>query len=249
MTKLHEILAVEGTKEKAANKLIKESLHTMGKESLFKGQVRKLEMFSDADQLSENVDHQELTTTVDENLDYLTKPISDWLDVVLTKETGNQSAKTDLVIDGKTLLTNVPATFLLGLEKKIIGIRSIYEAIPTLEPGVKWVEDIQNREGVFVSAHDSIQMKTRKEPEYKVVYEATEHHPAQVAQVERTVDIGRYITTLQSGKMTPLEKANRLSRIDKLLAAVKSARMKANNIEVGKVDACSVLLDYINKGS
>ena len=70
-TKLHEILAVETSKEKAANKLIKESLHTLGKESLFSGQVRRLEMFRKEDENSETTEYQELTSTVDENIDYL----------------------------------------------------------------------------------------------------------------------------------------------------------------------------------
>lgn len=247
-TKLYEVLAVESTKEKVANKLLKESLHTMNKETLFKGGTRKLEMFRDEDKNSETVEHQELTTTVDENLDYLVNPLSDWLNVVLTKDIGNQIAKADLVVEGKVLLSDVPATFLLGLESKLNKFREVYEAIPTLAPGTKWIEDTQDRPGVFIAANDAVQMKTRKDPEFRVVYEATDKHPADVRQVERVLDIGRFVATLRSGMMTPLEKANRLKRLDQLLAAVKVARMQANSVEVVTTQECRNILTFINKG-
>ena len=245
MTKLHEILAVEGSLETAAKKLIKESLHTLDKESLFKGQVRKLMMFREEDKASEITDHQELTTTVDENLDYLVKPLGKWLDAVATKDATNQKAISDLVVEGKTIAHGVPATFLLGLEKKLNSLREVYEKIPTLEPGINWLPDVQNRPGIFKAEHDIVQMKARKDPEFRIVAEATTEHPAQVAQIERTVDVGRYVTTNYSGKMTPLEKAKRLERLDTFLNAT---RMKANNIDIVKFNIGEAVLDFINKG-
>lgn len=250
MTKLHEILAVESSLEKAANKLIKESEHTFGKESLFNGQVRKLQMFRDEDKKSEAIEYQELTTTVDENINYLVKPISNWFDVTLKKDKTNQKTKADIIVDKNgveiTLAKDVPATFLLGLESKLTKLRTLYEKIPTLIPGIKWERDEQNREGVYRAEHNDIQMKTRKEPEYRVVYEATENHPAQIKEVNRTQDVGRYITTMYSGRMTPLEKAERLTKIDKLLQAVKQARMRANNIDVENANIGKEIFDYIN---
>lgn len=248
MTKLHEVLAVESTKEKVANKLIKESLHTLDKESLFSGAHRKLEMFAAEDKNAETEEFQELTSTVDENLDYLVDPIAEWLDVVLAKDLTNQTASNSLEIDGQVLATDVPATFLLGLETKLSKIREVYEKIPTLAPGVKWVADVQNRPGVYVTEHSSIQLKTEKNPEFRVVYEATKEHPAQIKEVNRTQNTGRYITTLYSGKMTPLEKANRLNRIDKLLSVVKMARMRANNVDIVTKNIGKKIMDYINKG-
>lgn len=248
MSKLHEILAVEGSLEKAAHKLMKESLHTLDKESLFKGQVRKLEMFREEDKNSEITDYQELTTTVDENLDYLVKPLSKWLDAIYTKDSGNQLATSDLYVEGRFIAPNVPATFLLGLEKKLSEIRRVYEKIPTLEPGINWIPDEQNRPGIFKAEHSTVQMKSRKDPEFRTVAEATDRHPAQVVQVERTVDVGRYVTQLYSGKMTPLEKAERLERIDTLLNATKQARMKANSVEITNESIGEEIFNFINKG-
>lgn len=247
MSKLHELLAVESALEKAAMKLVKESVHTLEKETLFSGQSRRLEMFRVEDKNSETTEHQELTTTVDENLGYLEKPLAKWFDAVLQKEQTNQVAKASVVLeDGTILMVDVPATYLLGMEKKIQLIRSLYEHIPTLTPGTKWEQDTQNRDGVFRAADDVVQMKTRKDPEFRIAYEATEHHPAQIVQVDRVLDIGKYITTNYSGKMTPLEKAKRLERIDIVLRAVKKARMKANNVTVVKGNVGMDILRYIN---
>ena len=247
MTKLHEILAVESSLEKAANGLIKESKHTFGKEGLFTGMVKKLVMFREEDKNSETSEYQELTTTVDENLDYLVKPISDWLDVTFQKDVTNQSAYADIVIGDIIICKQVPVSFLLSLEKKLNSLRELYLQIPTLVPGIKWVEDTQNRPGVFRAEHDNIQLKTRKDPEYRTVYEATEHHPAQVEKVDRVLDVGRYITTTYSGRMTPLEKATRISKIDNLMSAVKRARMRANNIDIYDVEIGEAIFNYINK--
>lgn len=247
MSKLHELLAVESALEKAANKLMKESLHTLDKENLFNGQIRRLEMFRAEDKNSETTEYQELTTTVDENIDYLVGPLSNWLDAVLQKEKTNQTAIADLILqDGTTIAQNVPATFLLGLEKKLTHIRSIYEKIPTLIPGIKWEKDEQERVGIYRAANDLVQMKTRKDPEFRVAYEATEHHPAQIVQVDRVMDVGKYITTSYSGRMAPVEKAERLKRIDELLRATKKARMRANSVEVQKGKIGQAMFNYIN---
>lgn len=246
MAKLHETLAVESALEATANKLTKESLHTLSKETLFKGAHRRLEMFDAANKNAETDEHQELTTTVAENLDYLVKPISKYWNAVLQKDATNQVAVADLIVEGNTVAEKVPATFLLGMETKLRDLRKVYEAIPTLPPGVSWIPSEQDREGVFKAAHETIQLKTEKDPEYRVVYEATPEHPAQIERVDRTSNVGRYVTTHVNGMMTPLEKAQRIERLDNMLRAVKQARMRANNTQVVKREIGKDILDYIN---
>ena len=246
MAKLHETLAVESALEATANKLTKESLHTLGKDSLFNGTVRKLEMFDASKKNEELEEHQELTSTVAENLDYLVKPISKYWDAVLQKDSTNQVAVAELVVDGKAIAEKVPATFLLGMETKLRELRIIYDAIPTLAPAINWLQSEQDKPGVFKAEHDTIQLKTEKDPEYRVVYEATPDHPAQIERVDRTSTTGRYITTKFSGKMSPLEKAQRIERLDNMLRAVKQARMRANNTQVVKREIGEVILNYIN---
>ena len=249
MTKLHEILAVEGSLEKAAMKLIAESKKTFQKESLFKGLAKTLEMFSEEDKKSETSEYQELTTTVDENLDWIIPPIAKWFDTVLIKEKTNQKAEAQIVLEGKVVSPALPATFLLGMETKLGRIRELYEQIPTLPPGVAWVPDELSRPGVYKSKHDAVQLKTKKDIDFRVVVKATPEHPAQVKEVPITKDVGRFVSVNYNGMMTPKDKAERLARIDKLLHAVKKARMRANNIETERGVLGHALLNYINTGA
>lgn len=248
MGQLHQTLAVESAKEKAAKNLIAESLKTFGKSTLFTGQYRKLTMFNEEDKHSETEEYQELTTTVDENLDYLVKPLSSWFDAVLMKDSANQEARADILIDGLTLVKDVPATFLLGLENKLNQVRVLYLAIPTLPPGIKWELDDQRGEGVYRAAHEEVTMKSIKDSDFRTVAEATKEHPAQVAQIQINRDVGQYAITKWNGMMTPVEKAARISRIDELMNAVKEARMRANKVEVKHQSIGIDLLNFINKG-
>jgi len=144
MTKLHEILAVESSLEKAATNLTAESIRTFSKDNLFSGEVKTLTMFREDEQNQNTTEVRKLETTVMENLEYLVKPVSDWLDVVLQKDATNQLAKADIVLSNGTVVAkDVPATFLLGLESKLNKLREMYLQIPTLEPGIEWCNDGQ----------------------------------------------------------------------------------------------------------
>ena len=250
-TQLHEILAVESSQEKSANNMITESIKTLGKETLFNGLHRTLEMFRAEDKNSEVDTTQEVTSTVDENIDYLAEYVSKYWDTTLQKDQSNQKAVADLVVDGVVVAKNLPATFLLGLESKLSRLRAVYEAIPTLSPGRNWkLDETQAKKGVYVDTNPEIQLKTRKDPEFRVVYEATKEHPAQIEKVERVFDVGRFINTTWSGKLTPQAKADRLARLTNLLQAVKRARTKANQVEVAeRIDLGSKLFSYINNGA
>jgi len=247
MGKLHELLAVENDVEKVSRKLIEESKKTLGKDNLFNGQVRTLTHFSSEDAMSDTTERTELTTTVDENIDYTVDALAEYYDVVYQKDLTNQQAVADIVVDGKVLASNVPSTFLLGMEKKLNSLRDLYTAIPTLQPGIKWEQASDAGEGVFQSANDVEQFKTKKDIDFKEVAPATKEHKAQIVQYETTINVGKYVTTKTSGMFTPLEKANRITKLDTLLKAVKQARNRANGTEVVKGNIGKVILDFINK--
>jgi len=247
MSKLHELLAVENDLEKVTNKLVAESSRTFGKENLFSASVRRLKHFDEAESVSDTEDEVALTTTVDDNLDYLVEPIARYWDAVLQKESTNQTAKADLVVGDVTLGKDIPATFLLGMEKKLNKLRELYESIPTLAPGINWTLDASQGENIF-KADDTIQFKTKKDIEFRTAAPATDKHPAQVVQLETTVNVGKYTLTKWSGMVSPFEKAERLERFDAMITAVKKARMRANNVDVVDSHIGQSILDFINKG-
>ena len=248
MEKLHEILAVEKSLEVVAKKLSAETARTFEKDNLFLGFVKSLEMFTEENAKLNTTDVQNLETTVDENINYIVKPLAKYWDNVLAKDLTNQQARADVVVDGAVLVVDVPATFLLGMETKLNELRKVYEHIPTLAPGIKWISDAANaKAGVFMTSDDIVSFKTQKERGFAVAYEATKEHPAQVSTEEKIVSVGKYSTVRYSGMLTPVEKARRLENIDTLIGAVKKARMRANNIEVVRDNVGKVLIDFIKK--
>lgn len=246
MSQLHEVLAVESSLESKAKKLVSETLKNLGKEALYSGQVRTLSHFSEENTQLDTREVLEMTATVDENIKYTTAAVADLWDAVLQKEATNQVAFADIVVDGKTIAEKVPATFLLGLEKKLVELRKVYEAIHTLPVGMKWVQDPQQAEGIFMTINEEVNFKEVKEPKFIVAYEATDHHPAQVVEKQETSKVGKYVTTRQSSLWTPIKKAGALEKIDLLLIAVKKARQRANKAEVVKTQIGSKLFDFIN---
>lgn len=232
MPKLHEILAVERGAQVVVNKLLNESLRTLSKDSLFKGMSRTLTHFVEDQRHLDNQESQALETTVAENIDYLAVPWANWVDTVLQKDSANMEATADVLIDGKIFLHGVPATTLLGLETKLSDLRKVLEAIPTLPPGVGWVRDMeQQRSGVYKSQNTTETLKEVKDTEYRKVAEATPEHPAQIEGVPIVKAIGKYTVSHQCGMMSPLEKAEHLTRLDSILKAIKRARARANDQE------------------
>lgn len=249
MGKLHENLAVEKSLESTAKKLILESIKTMSKENLFLGSIKKFEMFdSDKDYLNTS-DTVNLESTVDENIDYVMPHLASWYDGVLQKDLTNQLAVADILMpDGTVLATGLPATFLLGLEAKLTALRELYVRIPTLAPGIPWVKDETNaKPGVFITSQPAKSFKTEKDLDFRIVVEPTEFHPAQIKEVQRTVNIGHYEITKTCGMLTPVEKARRIDNLDTLAMAVRKARMRANGTKLVVDKVGMVLLDFINK--
>jgi hypothetical protein len=168
-----------------------------------------------------------------------------YLNAVLQKEKTNQAATADIIIDGATIAEGVPATFLLGLETKLKQVREVYAKIPTLAPGIEWIEDTDKGDGVFKMANPEETYRTEKIIVPQIMYDATKEHPAQVDKIEEVKNVGKYTKNVWSGMMTSAQKSAILGKIDKLMRAVKKARQRANNTEIVKAEIGQALFDYI----
>jgi hypothetical protein len=245
--KLHELLSVESDLEGTANKIREEAIHTLAKKpDHFISMQKKLEMFDESKSNENLEERKEMVTTVKDKLDYVAEHHIRYIDAVFQKELTNSFAKADLVVDGITLSMNVPATFLLGMETKLKKIRDVYEAIPTLAPGIKWEKDNTLGNGVYRSATPDIKLKTAKTFQHKILVNPTDKHPAQIEKWEESIPVGKYTTTTQCSMMTPAEKSNLIGRIDKLIQGCKQARQRANCAEVQKAEIGKVFFDYID---
>jgi len=246
MAKLHELLAVEGDLEGLYRKILKETAVTFTKRAdHFQGSMRTLDLFAD-DAPKITPEHKELDSTVGDKLDYQQDHVIRYLDVVLQKELTNGIARADIVIDGTVVAKELPATFLLGLETKLKHLREVYTFIPTLSPGRKWETDEQKGTGIYKDANPEEKFQTEKVIEPVVLYEATKEHPAQVREVSKVNNIGKFTKTNWSGMLTPADKSVILGKLDKLLRAVKKARQRANATKVVTASVGKELFNFIN---
>lgn len=242
MRKLHELLAVEPDLKSEAQRLASKvkALFTEGKGRLV-GQIRTYRPLEEggedfADEITE------LATSVDGELAEWQRAFSNWLDAAMQKEITNQDTGADVVVDGVTLWENLPATALLNLEAKLVEIRQVFNQIPTNDPTESWSWDANL--GCFVSRQRTT-YKGKKILRNHVKAEATKEHPAQVEVYTEDVRIGTWTTIIHSGMLTPVEKQNRLKRVDALIRAVKQARHRANAIDVVDAHLGRKLFTYI----
>jgi hypothetical protein len=246
--KLHEILAVEGDRRNAAEKILDETIVSFKKKAhLFRGRHKWLEMLSEARQgeargATETV---EVVETVPKKLHYTVGALAKYWDALLVKEATNQTAVADLLINGEVFAAALPATWLLGMESRLKKLRAVLEAIPTHEPGIKWEPDPDKGPDIFRSSEAKVSKREEKELESRVLYEATKEHPAQVEKWTVNRVTGTYFEQLWTSTVSPARKSALLERCDRVIRETKKARMRANQADLVQKKVAKNLINYI----
>lgn len=248
MTLLHELLAVEPDVVNVTTSVLDEALITFSKKTdHFIGQARAVKHLEETRSNEDVNDSKAIVTTVDDKLDYVLKNTARLYDVLLQKDATNCIAKADLEVEGITLAKNVPGIFLLGMETRLKKLRDVLHAIPTLEPAIDWQEDPNKGKGVY-RAPVATTMRTEKVLEHKILVQATDKHPAQVEKWTADKNVARIDTTRFSAMWSTARKSEVLGRLDKLMAAIKQARMRANLAEVPKINIGEGITKYLLTG-
>jgi len=249
MGKLHQHLAVENDVKSGEEKIRSECMATFTKKQHhFDGLISTYKPDKEEEQ-NQVLDDKHIVETVQSKLDYTQGAIIRLLDFNLQKEVTNTKAKSDLVIednDGKevTIAQGIPATMLLNLEKRMLKVRDLYNAIPTCDPAKVWEKD--DNEGIYRAQTPETKIKTKKTPTSYVKAEATEKHPAQIEFWFEDVRVGIVETVHKTGRLTPAEKSNLLDRIDILIRGIKKSRQKANDFDIENVKIGKKLFNYIH---
>ena len=241
MAKLNQIIAVEkGVKGQSAQELA-EAQSALGKPALLAGISRT---YRPKDEEGEQLPPESTRVQVkaDEIIRRTTETLTRLFDVTATKDWANCLAKADIVVDGETLLAQVPATFLLFLEKQLAELHAFIKRLPTLDAAETWAFDA----AADTFATEPMQtLRTKKTPRNHVKAEATDKHPAQVEVYYEDLTVGYWRTVKFSGAL-PAQRVNELlARVERLQEAVKYAREEANNLEVTDQKVGERLLQFI----
>ena len=180
--------------------------------------------------------------SVEKTLADLANAATRLFDVTLTKEAANTAAVADIVVDGETLLADVPVTYMLFLEKQLVNLATFVSKLPIVDPAQRWTYDVDNG---FYKAEPVQTMRNKKVPRNWVKAPATDKHPAQVDVYFEDVPVGTWTKVDTSGAIPATRKAELAGRIDKLAQAVKFAREQANGLDVVDRAAGGAVFGYL----
>jgi len=251
MTVLHEILAAEKTVTNARDQLAEDTRNKFNKvENYFTGMVKTLAMIDDTpeNQAAAQAARQEkeLPTTVVATLDYFLRFWAKAENTLNLKNATNRNAIADIEFRGQTIAHNIPVDELMGLEIRLADLRKLFVLIPTLDASKEWaVAQTAPIAGTWDALHPQVTTKTEKIMTPVVLYPATDKHPAQVEKISTDKVVGTFTTTFTSGATTAIQKANVLAVVDDLITAVKQARIRANQVEVGRIDELGTMLSNL----
>lgn len=239
--KLHEVVAIrKGIKSRTYGRLT-QLFKEVQKASLFQGMKREYSPLDD-DGESFPSENKSVVQSTEAILKEVRKLRVEFLDVEATQEYGNQQATADVVVNGTTILAGAPVTLLIHLEKELNDIHSFIEAMPTLDPDKEWSKDPNSH---LYRSEPQRTHKTKKVQRPIVLYAATEHHPAQTQLITEDMTIGHWTTTHVSSALPLPVKEQYLERVLALQDAVKTARARANELDVPKQEVAGKLLDFI----
>jgi hypothetical protein len=248
MPKLHELLAVDSDVKGQLNKVRTDLVKTFNdKRHLFtEVHVTTTPLTVAEGENGDPVTTQQssIQTNVMDELSWISDIWARCLNVELGIDEGNTKARADVVLeDGTTFLSNVPATSLLQMEKRLTELSHFIKAIPTLDPAKGFQPD-PSRPNLYV-ARETTKTTTKKTQKALVLYPATDKHPAQTQLVTEDVPVAKEVSREWSGMTTPQVKGDMIDRCEELLRAVKRARSRANTQEVEPAKDGAKILSYV----
>jgi hypothetical protein len=181
---------------------------------------------------SKTEEQRTIETTVAEELRWIGELWTKALDNGLHVAEGNTLARADVMLDdGSTLLTGVPATALLELEKRAGEILDLLAAVPSLDSTKGYQPDVARGSGVYV-ARDVTKVRTRKVNKVIRLAEATPEHQEQAQLVSVDEPAGELVEREWSAMVTVAVKGKMMERAEELRRAFKAALHRANAVEV-----------------
>ncbi|MFD0364388.1 hypothetical protein ACFQZZ_23365 [Nocardia sp. GCM10030253] len=241
MTKLNQIIAVEKGIKSDALRQLGETHTSLQKPGLLAGIART---YQPKDEEGEQLppESTRVQVTSEEVLRQTAATLTRLFDVTATKDWANTEADADVRVDGEVLLSAVPVSYLLFLEKQLADLYAFVKKLPVLDAAEVWSFD----DSSDTWRTDAVRtIRTKKVPRNHVKAEATEKHPAQVEVYYEDIAVGYWTTVKFSGAL-PARRINELAgRVEKLQQAVKFAREEANGTQVTDRKTGDVVFGYL----
>lgn len=250
---LHELLAVRTTLADETKRIHAETAELLGKPQAFRESIKKYDHLIELDSAAakEALEASKtttslMTTTVLERLKYDAGHLARYMTLRLQIDEGNRDAKADLIVDGEVLMQDLPALFLQPLEQWLVDFRSRIIRAPTVQNNLA-VEQVAIRDltGVWHVKDPSVTLAEETITVFTSVAKATDKHAEQVREVPTRKTVGRYTEDVWYGSLTSAQKADILTRIDKMVMAVQEARSRANRVPVPQKRQTEVITNYI----
>jgi hypothetical protein len=240
--KLNQIIAIEkGIKAKTYSEL-SELNKVVQKPDLFNG-FSKTYQSKDEDGDKLPPEKKRVQFVVDDVLRSVERSMTDLITVTARKDWTNCVAKGDVVVDGASIFSQAPVSFLLFMEKQLTDLRTFVGNLPVLADDENWTKD--ENSGLFKTEVTQTH-RTKKVAKPIVLYPATPEHPAQTQMTAEDVIEGFWSQVKQSGAMQKPKKQKLAEKIDKLLRATKEAREAANvQDEVGVASIGTAVFTYL----
>jgi len=242
MSKLNQIIAIEkGVKSRVYGQLT-EMNKIIQKPDLFSGVTRVYNRINEEGETFPP-ETKRVQYTVPDIIKTVSKNLTELMAVTARKDWTNCEAKSDVVVDGFLILSQVPVSYLLFLEKSLTDMRTFIGNLPVLDGNDVWKTDANS--GLFVS--DTSQThRTKKIQKPIVLYPSTPEHPAQTQLITEDEIVGYWHSTKTSGAIAKTEKTKLLDKVEKLLNAIKEAREAANGVdEVKSPNVGELVFNYL----
>lgn len=242
MPKLNQVNAILSARKGEAEKAVNELVKLLQKEQLFSGRERVYRPLDEVNGQRLPPESQKVQQRAELLIAQASEKWTELWDLVLTQDTGNQAARADVVVDGQVVLSAVPVTTLLFLDKQLAEVENFVSKLPTPDPAEEWTHDPNTG---LLRSPVSESLRTTKEPTVLVKYEATDKHPAQTETYMKDVPAGYWRQVQYTGSIQADRKNAILARLKKLQDAVKLAREQANLLDVERKKAGAALLSFV----
>jgi hypothetical protein len=237
-----QVLATASNIINAAQRVFTETDRVLQKQQLVTGLIRTYRP-TDLENGVPLPDERALVqVNVEDSLQEVRKALTVMFDAAATREWGNLKAKADIVVGELVLLRDVPAMYLVFLDKKLQDLHTFLARLPVLDPAEEW--HLSDNTGIY-QTEPYQNPRMAKVPTPIVKYHATKEHPAQVELGFDDKVVGTFTSIKSSGAIQAQRRAQLVERVRELMVAVKYARERANFTDVDEKSDADVVLEYV----